>query len=50
MTSVVHGFSKFSLKYKCFILRDGVNAGIDWVTTCVQRNSVSRPPTQKDIT
>jgi len=29
---------------------DGVDEGIRWLVQCVQRNSLSRPPTQKDIT
>lgn len=29
---------------------DGVHEGIDWLVQAVQRNSMNRPPTQKDIT
>jgi len=28
---------------------DGVDEGIKWLVRCVQRNSIVRPPTQKDI-
>lgn len=33
----------------CFLYRDGVDEGIEWMVKCVIRN-IHRPPRQKDIT
>ncbi|OWF54421.1 ADP-ribosylation factor-related protein 1-like [Mizuhopecten yessoensis] len=29
---------------------DGVHEGIEWLTDCIKRNSMNRPPLQRDIT
>jgi hypothetical protein len=38
------------LKISFASFRDGVQEGIQWIVDSVKRNSIARPPTQKDIT